>query len=88
MNQLPVEIKQIFSRVLLAPLESISAESSPKTIGTWDSLRHVELVIEVENYYGVNFSPTEVFALTSVQGFCDMLVRKNALTGGVTNEHA
>lgn len=44
----------------------IDDEASPSTIGEWDSLGHVTLVIELESAYGVSFAPEEVMALTSV----------------------
>jgi acyl carrier protein len=56
--------------------DAIALDSSTKTTRNWDSLRHVELVVAIEERYGVSFSASEVFALTSVQGFCDMLARK------------
>lgn len=77
-NDIPLPLKEIFSRVLEIPMDQITHESSTKTTKNWDSLRHVELVVEVEEKYGVAFSATEVFALTTVQGFCDMLAKKTA----------
>jgi acyl carrier protein len=74
----PSTLKEIFSRVLRVSEDKITLDSSPKTTRSWDSLRHVELVLEVEEAYGVSFTPTEIFALSSVQGFCEMLLKKKA----------
>lgn len=74
----PLPLKEIFARVLRVPISDITPELSTKTTRNWDSLRHVELVVEVEEKYGVSFAATEVFALTTVKGFCEMLQKKQA----------
>lgn len=76
LNDVPQPVKTVFSRVLRVPSEQITLESNSKTTPNWDSLRHVELVVEIEEVYKTSFSAVEVFALTSVRGFCDMLVKK------------
>jgi acyl carrier protein len=77
-DEVPEQLKEIFARVLRVPMESITPDSSTKTTRNWDSLRHVELVLEVESAYGVSFAPTEIFALTSVRGFQERLMKKSA----------
>jgi acyl carrier protein len=76
-NDIPHDFKEVFAKVLRVSPEEINRDSGSKTTRNWDSLRHVELVVAVEEKYNVSFSPFEVFALTSVQGFCDMLAKKN-----------
>jgi len=78
MNEVPQRLKEIFSRVLRVPPDKITLDSSPKTTRHWDSLRHVELVLEVEEAYGVSFTSSEIFALSSVQGFLEILQHKQA----------
>lgn len=82
MNEIPPSLRQVFAKVLRVPVEEIKADSSTKTTRNWDSLRHVELVVAIEDKYRVTFSASEVFALTSVQGFIDILAKKNAAVGG------
>jgi acyl carrier protein len=81
-NEVPQPIKEIVSRVLGVPEDKITPDSSTKTTRSWDSLRHVELVLEVEEAYGVSFTPTEIFALSSVRGFCELLQKKKAASQG------
>jgi acyl carrier protein len=76
MHEPLARLKEIFATVLQEPIEKIASDASPKTLRSWDSLRHVELIIEVENSYRVSFSPTEVFTMNTFQGFCDMLCKK------------
>lgn len=74
---IPSRMRDVFAKVLRVAPEEIHIDSSTKTTRNWDSLRHVELVVEIEEAYGVSFAATEVFALTSVRGFCEMLAKKN-----------
>jgi acyl carrier protein len=74
-------LREIFASILGEPVDRIDAQASPETLLSWDSLRHVELIIEVENRYGVSFSTTEIFAMTSFQGFEDALARKGVDLG-------
>lgn len=41
-------------------------EAGPAAIGTWTSLRHLQLVVALEEVYGVSFSPAEIRSFKSV----------------------
>lgn len=55
MSSNELELKTIMSNVFEIPLTDINNESSPDNLEQWDSLKHMELVIEVENYFRVDF---------------------------------
>jgi acyl carrier protein len=64
----------LFSRVQRAVadvfevnIESVHPESSPDTIASWDSLRHLNLVLTLEQEFGVQFTPEEIEELLSVE---------------------
>jgi acyl carrier protein len=82
LTAVPNKLRDLFAKVLRIPAEDIHLDSSTKTTRNWDSLRHVELVVEIEEAYGVSFAAVEVFALTSVRGFCETLAKKNVDLGG------
>jgi acyl carrier protein len=44
------------ARVLDVPAETLSDESSPKQIHSWDSLNHLNLILELEAEFGVRLS--------------------------------
>jgi acyl carrier protein len=56
--------------------KDITIDSSPGTIGTWDSLQHLNLVLAVEQEFDVQFTPEEVETLTTVNAFVELLERK------------
>ena len=55
MSSNELELKTIMSNVFEIPLTDINNESSPDNLEQWDSLKHMELVIEVENYFRIDF---------------------------------
>ncbi len=49
----------------LAPIE-VSDATSNTTVGTWDSLAHMTLIVELEVTYGVSLSPENALSMTDV----------------------
>ena len=56
----------IIARVFGVPRPSITEETSNATIGAWDSLNHVTLILELESTYGVSLSAEEALTMTDV----------------------
>jgi acyl carrier protein len=56
----------VVARVFGCDESAISDSSSPETIGEWDSLGHVTLIIELEAQFAASFSPEETVLLTDV----------------------
>lgn len=45
---------------------------------SWDSLRHIQLVMELERDFGVTFDLDEIPTLTTVEAITDAVVRKTS----------
>jgi acyl carrier protein len=58
---------EIISQVMDVPLEEINGQSSPDTIGSWDSLNHMNLVFALEEEYGVKFSDEAIVKMLDVE---------------------
>jgi len=54
------EIRSIASDILGVPAESLSASSSPDSIESWDSVQHLNLVLALEEKFGLQLSPEEI----------------------------
>jgi acyl carrier protein len=61
------------------PLEQVLPTSSPDTIETWDSLRHLNMVLALEQEFGIQFSPEEIEQLLSVELITALLAEKIVL---------
>jgi len=53
-------LNEVFRDVFEDDELTVSPATSPKDIEGWDSLRHVSLVVAVENEFGVTFRSSEV----------------------------
>jgi acyl carrier protein len=54
------KIKQVMSLVFEVPLESIADDASSDNIENWDSLRHLNLILALEDEFGVSIPDEEV----------------------------
>ena len=41
-------------------LAEVTADSSPETVESWDSVQHLNLILAIEEEYGFQFSPEEM----------------------------
>jgi len=48
-----IALKKVMARVFEISEEQITPESSPDTLEQWDSLKHMELIVEIENYFQI-----------------------------------
>ena len=62
-NKLEDRIKNIMSAVFEIPEEQIKDNSSPDTIESWDSLKHMNLIIALEEEFEVEFIDNEIFEM-------------------------
>src|SRR5687767_12413456 len=58
-------LRNVMSAVLRVPAEEIHAGSSMDTIDTWDSLAHMNLVLAIEEEFGVSIPDDEAANVTS-----------------------
>ena len=61
MNQnIENQVKNIFSAVFEISSDEINDKSSPDTIASWDSLKHMNLVIALEEEFNVQFDIEDI----------------------------
>ena len=54
------EVRAIASDILGVPAAFLNASSSPDTIESWDSVQHLNLVVALEEKFGLQLSPEEI----------------------------
>ncbi|HTS64591.1 MAG TPA: acyl carrier protein [Candidatus Acidoferrales bacterium] len=70
-------IRGIAADVLQVSASSVSAESSPQTIDTWDSVQHLNLVLAIEEQFGFEFEPEEMDGMKSLGAIAALVERKS-----------
>lgn len=64
-NSIDNRIKNIMSAVFEIPIQKINDESSSDTVVSWDSLKHMNLVIALEEEFEMEFSESEIPEITN-----------------------
>ena len=61
MNKIMEErIKGVMSSVFNVPKGEIQSDASPDTINSWDSLRHMDLIIGLEEEFDIEFDDENI----------------------------
>lgn len=71
-------VRAIAGDVLEVPASTISPDSSPETIETWDSVHHLNLVLALEQEFNLQFEPEEIDQMKDIQHILDILGSKVA----------
>jgi len=70
---------EAMSRVLKLNPACITLETNQENTEAWDSLAHLNLILEIEATFGVRFSSEEIPQLTSAARLQEALIRHGAL---------
>jgi acyl carrier protein len=62
----PMTLEEVVSQVLRCSITDVNDDTSTRTVASWDSLRHIEVVMELEEAFGIAFPPMQAAAMTSV----------------------
>lgn len=64
-----VKLRQIVADATGIPVAEIGDDASMSQLAAWDSVAHLNIVMSVEQEFGVRFSGEETLELTSVPAF-------------------
>jgi acyl carrier protein len=70
------QVRGIASDVFGVPADTITAESSPQSIESWDSMQHLNLVLAIEERFGVLFEPEEMEEMKNIGAAAGMVDKK------------
>lgn len=69
------ELQSIFDEVLGTD-SMLTMETTAEEIEEWDSLSHFELVVSIEQRFGVKVTSQETQELGNIRAICELLDRK------------
>ena len=72
------QVNQIFASVLRLPPDSISDTTAPENTPTWDSLQSINLVLALEEEFGVVLGTRDIAEMKNVGLVKSVLRRKGA----------
>jgi len=62
------DVFKVVASIMGVPVESVNEASAPETLANWDSLRHMKLILAVEESLGVEFNDEDIVAIKDVRG--------------------
>jgi acyl carrier protein len=65
-QQVPSSLRNIFADVLEISPDEVTSETGVATVDNWDSFRHLQAILAIEDEYGVQFDPQRIAQLTTV----------------------
>ena len=74
------QIRTMASDLFGVPAERISGASSPQTLENWDSIQHLNLVLAVEEKFGLQLSPEEIEQMKSIGETAKLIESKLQVT--------
>jgi acyl carrier protein len=70
-------VRGIAADVLQLDPASVTPDSSPQSVESWDSVQHLNLVLAIEEQFGIQFEPEEMDGMKNIGAITDLVSRKN-----------
>ena len=67
------EIKELISKLFFIEIETISNNAIQKEISKWDSLQHLNLIVEIEDKYDISIDPEDISAMISIDKIVEIV---------------
>ncbi|MGI9355307.1 MAG: acyl carrier protein [Rhizobiaceae bacterium] len=73
-----MQLYEVIASVLGIEADTLNEKSNALNTPNWDSLRHIELILAVENAYNIRFAITEVMNMQNLGDMREILEAKGA----------
>ncbi len=67
------EVKEILSKVLEIDIATIFDNATQKDIAKWDSLQHLNLIVEIEDKYDISIDPEDISEMLSIDKIIEII---------------
>lgn len=71
------QVREVSADVFQVPADRISRDSSPETLENWDSVQHLNLVLALEQQFGIQFEPEEMDKMKNVGAIAELVQAKS-----------
>ena len=67
------EVKEILAKVLEIDIATIFDNATQKDIAKWDSLQHLNLIVEIEDKYDISIDPEDISEMLSIDKIIEII---------------
>jgi acyl carrier protein len=78
-EEITVKLKWVFQKILEQNDITVTREMTAQDVEKWDSLRHIQLIGEVERAFAIKFKLREVLGMKNVGDLIDLIYAKKGL---------
>jgi acyl carrier protein len=75
-EEIKTKARATLARTLKTEPEKISDDASQSDLASWDSVKHMNVVLALENDFGIEFGDAELPKLTSLPKLVDAIERR------------
>jgi acyl carrier protein len=76
------KLAEILAEVFGLPIAAIQPDLKKSEVGTWDSLKQMDLVVSLEREYGIALDIPDILRMVSVAAIIAVLADKGVDLGG------
>ena len=69
------QVRNVASDIFGIPANKITVDSSPETIESWDSVQHLNLVLALEEKFGVQLEPEDIEQMKNIGAVAALVER-------------
>ena len=73
------KVRGIAADILQIDKTSLTPESSPQSIESWDSVQHLNLVLAIEEQFRLQFEPEEMDGMKNIGAIAALVARKSGV---------
>ena len=70
------QLNEVFRDVFDDDTIEVNDQTTSRDIEDWDSLEHINLVVEIENQFGMKFTMGEVHEMKNVGEMVDIIIER------------
>ena len=74
------KLTSVFQKVLEEKDLTITRDMTAHDVEKWDSLRHIQLISEVESAFGIKFKLREIMSMNNVGDLIDLIHAKRRIS--------
>lgn len=67
------QVRAVMAAVFSVPVDAIAEDASPETIASWESVTHMNLVLALEEEFGVQFTDEQLVQMQSLPAILQQL---------------
>ncbi len=86
MTDIDERLYDTLGAVLGVGADTLSSDSSPESIPTWDSLTHLNLILALEEEFDISFSPDDALQMSNAGVIRRMIGRVSGIEAGSSEE--